>query len=93
MHAKTVINIKADQDVKDTAQKLAHDLGFSLSTIINAFLKQFIRTKEVHFSISPAISLELTELLGEVEKDIRKNKNISRVVSSESDLAKYLSSL
>ncbi len=61
---KTVINIKADKEVKETAQKIAKDLGLPLSTIINAYLKQFIRNKSVYFSSSSKISPELEKLLG-----------------------------
>ena len=93
MYSKTVINIKADQNVKRRAQKLAHDLGFSLSTVINAYLKQFIRTKEVHFSIAPSMTEELEQLLGGVERDIKRKRNISNPVSNEKELGEYLSSL
>ena len=45
-----IINIKTDQATKKKARKLARDLGFSLSTLMNAYLKQFITTKSVTFS-------------------------------------------
>ncbi len=38
---KTVINIKTEKNVKTHAQKLAKEMGFSLSAIINAYLKHF----------------------------------------------------
>lgn len=90
---KTVINVKTDWEVKKTAQQLAKELGLSLSAIVNAYLKQFIRTKEVYFSNAPRMSVALENLLGNVEKDIRVNRNLSLEISSESELEKYLSSL
>ncbi len=90
---KTVINIKADKEVKETAQKIAKDLGLPLSTIINAYLKQFIRNKSVYFSSSSKISPELEKLLGVVEKDIKNKENISRNFSSVNELSNYLDSL
>ena len=44
------VNFKTEPKVKEQAQKTAENLGFTLSSVLNAFLKQFIRTKTVHFS-------------------------------------------
>ena len=45
-----VINIKTNTKVKAQAKKIASELGFSLSALINGYLNQLIRTKTVHFS-------------------------------------------
>ena len=47
----SVINIKTDEDIKRKAQKIAADLGLSLSSVINGFLRQLIRDKTVVFSM------------------------------------------
>ena len=49
---KTMINIRADKEVKENAQKIAGDLGLPLSGIINAFLKEFVRSKKYLFPLS-----------------------------------------
>lgn len=90
---KTVINIKTEKNVKTHAQKLAKEMGFSLSAIINAYLKQFLRNKEVYFTIAPKMSPELENLLSKIEFDIQRNKNISRVFSSQKEIKKHLTSL
>ena len=90
---KTVINIKTDKEIKELAQKTAGDLGLSLSALINAYLRQFVRAKEAYFTLSPRMSPALERLLGRVEIDIKKNKNISRGFSSSVETEKYLSSL
>ena len=46
-----VINIKVDPEVKARAQNTASSLGFSLSSLINGYLNQLIKTKTVHFSV------------------------------------------
>ena len=46
-----VLNIKIDPKVKKDAQKIADELGFSLSAIINASLRNLARTKTVSFSV------------------------------------------
>jgi DNA-damage-inducible protein J len=48
----TVINIKTDIKVKKEAQKIAADLGLSLSGAINGFLKQLVRNKAVLFTLN-----------------------------------------
>ena len=90
---KTIINIKTDKEIKKDAQKIAGDLGFSLSAIINAYLRQFIRNKEVHFGATSRMSFELEKLLGRVEVDICKNRNLSKTISSQKELKSFLSSL
>src|SRR3989339_1771816 len=64
---KTVINIKTDKDIKELAQKTAGDLGLSLSALINAYLRQFVRTKEAYFTLSPRMSPALENLLGKMK--------------------------
>ena len=90
---KTMINIKADKDVKQKAQKIAKQLGLPLSTLINAYLKQFIRNKEVHFSAGYQMTSKLEKLLGRVEKDIKNNKDITGPFNSAKDTDEYLNSL
>lgn len=48
----TVINIKTEVGIKKEAQKIASDLGLSLSGVINGFLKQLVRDKTVMFTLS-----------------------------------------
>lgn len=49
---KTLLTIKTDKVIKETAQDVASEIGVPLSTVINAFLKQFVRDREVNFSAS-----------------------------------------
>lgn len=90
---KTVINIKSDREVKRNAQVIAEELGLSLSDVINASLRNFIRTREVYFSSIPRMTPELERLLGIIEKDIERDANLSRVISSREELEKYFNSL
>lgn len=46
-----VINIKTDPKLKKQAQNIAAQLGFSLSSLINAYLKQLVRDKTVHYNL------------------------------------------
>jgi addiction module RelB/DinJ family antitoxin len=89
---KTLINIKTDPEVKKNAQKIANELGLSLSAVINASLKQFVRNREVYFSMIPKISPEFEKLLGNIERDIRLKKNLSKPFSSAKEAIVYLNS-
>ena len=90
---KTVINIKADKEVKENAQQLAKELGFPLSTVINAYLRQFIRNREVYVSAIPRMTPEIEELLGKVEEDIKRGRNLSPAFSNAREMDDYLDSL
>jgi len=77
MNTKTVINIKADREIKDQATLVAERLGVPLSTVVNAFLKQFIKTEEVTFSGASQMTPELEAVLAGIEDDRRRGRNIS----------------
>ena len=93
MDENTVINVKIKKELKENAQKLARDLGLSLSTVINAYLRQFMRNKSVYFTVVPDMSPELERLLGKIEYDVQRGKNLSKPISSKKELKKYLASL
>lgn len=48
-----IINIKTDSATKKQAHRIAGSMGLSLSTLINGYLRQFIRNKSVYFSAEP----------------------------------------
>ncbi|OGG24131.1 hypothetical protein A3A79_02985 [Candidatus Gottesmanbacteria bacterium RIFCSPLOWO2_01_FULL_43_11b] len=70
-----VVNIKVDPKLKKQAQKTASALGFSLSSLINGFLRQLVRDRSIGFS---DVRLELTpyakRMLQESEEEIRSGK-------------------
>lgn len=90
---KTMINIKADREIKQGAQKVVSDLGLTLSAVINAYLKQLIRNKSVFFSSLPRMTPELEALIGQAEEDFKNKRNISPVFSNLKDMDRYLDSL
>jgi len=90
---KTVINIKTDKEIKENAQKIAKDIGLSLSDVINASLRNFIRTREVYFSAIPRMTPEFERLVGKIDKDIKEKKNLSPSLSSSNKINDYLDNL
>jgi len=92
MVMKTVINIKADKDVKEKAQALARELGLPLSTVINSYLKEFVRNREIHFSLEPELRPEIERLLKKASTDFKRGRNISGPFTSVQAIDAYLNS-
>ena len=76
---KTMINIKADRDVKIKAQKVAKKVGMPLSKVIFAYLRDFVRREIVHFPLRDSLALgkfkgvhkpAVQRRLGRIHKDI-----------------------
>ena len=88
----TVMSVKTEREIKEKAQKLAKKMGFPLGTLINAFLRQFIRDKAVNFSMESTIPMSkaLEKELSRIEKDIKEGKNISPAFSKADDMLDYL---
>lgn len=90
---KTLLNFKIDTELKEKAQEVAAELGFPLSTLLNAYLKQFIKTREVYFSDIHRMTPELEQLIGQIEDDVRKKKNIIGPFKSGQEMDEYLDSV
>lgn len=71
---KTTVSIKLDAQVKQQAAQVAQELGFSLSAIINANLKQLIKTRELHISSAPQITPYLEGVIKQAEIDRRAKR-------------------
>ncbi len=69
----TIINIKTDPKIKKEAKKITAEMGLTLSSAINGFLRQLIRSKTVLFTLNEnAPSDYLLSSIKESEKE-RKN--------------------
>ena len=87
---RTVIHIKTDKEVKENAAKAARELCLNLSDVINASLRNFIRTRKIVFSDTPQMTPELEKLLDKVEEDIKHNRNLSPRFKSVEESIKWL---
>ncbi len=89
---QTVIHIKADREVKENAMSAAKELGLTLSDVINAALRNFIRTREVIFTSRPRMTPELEKLLNKVESDIKRKRNLFGPFTNSEEIDKFLDS-
>ncbi len=49
---KTIITVRIDDNLKNDAQKLFNDIGISMSTAINIFLKQCVKEGKIPFELA-----------------------------------------
>lgn len=87
---KTTMHIKVDKEIKDRSAKIAHSLGLSLSTIVNASLRNFIKTETFSVSNAEQMTPYMESWLAEVEEDIKAGKNLSGPFNSIAELNKHL---
>lgn len=85
-----LLSIRTDAKLKKEAAVLADSLGFSLSSLVNAYLRQFVKTKTVHFEDSYEPTPYLKRIIKQTEKDIKEGKNMSPVFRTGKDAVAYL---
>ena len=75
----SAINVQVDAKDKEQATNILKDLGLNMSTAINMFVKQIIKTNGLPFEISnPKPSKELLEALEEGKKIIQEVRDGKR---------------
>lgn len=85
----TVINIRTEAELKEEAKKIAGELGMSLSTVINVFLKQFVRRKGLSVSLKETPNDFLKERIRETKEEISEGK-ISPAFDNAKDAIEWL---
>lgn len=70
------INLRIDDDVKRNAEKTLNEIGLSMSTAINIFLKTVVRENRIPFELSadPFYSSSNIEEIERRVADIRSGK-------------------
>ncbi|OGI72156.1 hypothetical protein A3C60_02490 [Candidatus Nomurabacteria bacterium RIFCSPHIGHO2_02_FULL_37_45] len=68
--------IKTKKDLKIKAQDLARDLGFSLTDIVNASLRQFVINQGINISKIPTETLDMytnkKEIISAYQKSLQE---------------------
>ena len=85
------INTKIDPEIKAEAQLLAKEFGFSLSSIVNAHIRNFVRTRRISFEMNDEEPSEyLIQALKESEAD-RKAGRFSTFDTPEKAISHFKS--
>ena len=85
----TGVYIRMNSDMKVKAQEVASKLGFSLSALIKAYVKQLIKTKRVAFSLEEKPSQYLIDSIKRAERDIKEG-NVSPGFSTGKEAVQWL---
>jgi len=85
----TSIHVKIDSNMKVQAQKTAEELGLSLSAVMKALLKQFIRTQRLSVGVGEEPSAFMLEALKKSDKEYKAG-NTSPSFASAKDSFKWL---
>jgi addiction module RelB/DinJ family antitoxin len=83
------VNFKMDSKIKNNAQKVAAEIGVSLSDVWNSCVREFIRKKSITFSASEEPSDFLLKAIADSEEDIRKGR-LSPAFDNAKDAIKWL---
>jgi addiction module RelB/DinJ family antitoxin len=82
----TSLHIKIEPDIKREAQKIAEELGLSLSVVTKALLKQFVRTKRLSVGASERVEMpnaQTRQELQQAKEDIKAGRVMSFTSAKE----------
>ncbi len=82
----TSIHIKIEANIKDQAQQTAEELGLSLSGVMKALLKQFIRTKHLSVGLGEEPSVYMMEELQKSDNEYKNGKTSPSFTNLEDSL-------
>ncbi len=85
--ATTTMTIRLDKTVKSQAQSIYSELGIDMTTAINVFLRQSIRSKGFPFEVNLRSPNKETLL---AMHDVQEGKNLVGPFSSVDELTKSL---
>ena len=69
------LNIRVNADTKKEFEAFCHDMGMSMTTAINLFMRKTIREYRIPFDISGDVPNQTTlEAIREVEEDLKNPK-------------------
>lgn len=72
----TVISVKLDKNVKESAQEVAKSAGLTLSALINSYLHQIAATRRIELYAPEPMTPHLEKLIAEVEQELaERNPN------------------
>lgn len=86
-----VINVRVNPVLKVKAQALAQDLGLSLSSLINAYLKHLVKTRKVVLTASEEPTDYLLKIIKKSKEEIKKGK-VSPGFNKAEEAIKWLNS-
>jgi len=90
--AKVILNIKTNPETKIQLQEFAAELGVPVSVILNAQIKQMLRTRKVTLTTELEPTPYLEKIMRQVEKDLVSGRNMTKAMDATEAVA-YLKTL
>lgn len=81
--ATTNLNIRTDKAVKDQAEEIFNELGLSMTTAVNLFLRTSIREHGIPFALKLDVPNEATAAAIEEGKKLMADPSAPRYTSME----------
>lgn len=88
---RTTISVRTERRVKSRARRAAARCGISLGAALQAYLHELAAAE--HTTSLPRMSATLERILGPIERDISRRRNLSKPIRSVADLDEHLASL
>jgi DNA-damage-inducible protein J len=76
MTTTTNLNIRTDKEVKEAAEQIFNELGLSMTTAVNIFLRQTIRSNGIPFELKLNTPNDVTMAAVEEGRKIARNHEI-----------------
>ena len=89
---KTVLNVKTDSLIKEKAQSLAKHLGIPLSTVVNAYLKEFVTTGTFSVQREPELTPAVKEELALAVREAAEGMSVSPIFKDSKEAVAWLNS-
>lgn len=83
----TNITMRMDAELKKQAEQLFSELGMSMTTAFNIFLRQSVRQGKIPFEI--ALNTPNAETLAAID-DVKNNRNMSKTFDSVEEMMREL---
>ena len=82
----TTILLKTDKELKNEASRIAKELGVPLTTVINAYLRQFVREREITISLDPIPNKAKLALWESISKEADKEMKTAKRYTNADEL-------
>lgn len=84
---QTVISVKVDKDVKESAHEVARSAGLTLSALVNSYLRQIAATRRIELYAPEPMTPKLEKLIAQVEAELASGKISKGFTNPEDFLA------
>jgi DNA-damage-inducible protein J len=83
MAVTTNLNIRTDKDIKEQAEQIFSELGLSMTTAVNMFLRTTIRERGIPFALRLDVPNETTAAAIEEGRRIALDSNVKGYTSMD----------